>query len=53
MAPTINYSEELANWGLYFEPEGMQRLLRIDGQEMQRMAQEEFEKVGDLVNGYV
>ena len=31
----------------------MQRLLRIDGQEMQRMTQDEFEKVGDLVNGYV
>ena len=53
MHPSFDYEKALADKGLAFEPEGEQRLLRIDGEPMERMSQKEFEAVGDLVLGFV
>ena len=53
MHPSTDYAAELAKKGLQFEPEGEQRLTRFNGKEVGRVTQAEFERIGDLVNGYV
>ena len=51
---TIDFEQALEKKGLRYETEGAQSLVRIDGEDMQRVSsQEEFEELGELTIGYV
>lgn len=53
VAPTIDYEAELNQAGLYFSADDGEKLMTLSGGPMPRMNQAEYEKVGDIVTGYI
>ena len=53
MHPETDYEERLRERKLWFNPSKGEKLETLDGGPVPSLTQEEFEDLGDLVNGYV